>query len=94
MQVSFVSHTSVAREPCKCLSRAVQVLLVSRASVSREPCRCCLEGVVEPPDFVLSTGSEADATHLLYICIRHADEIVILYIILGCMLHFLDAALC
>ena len=32
MQVLLVYRTSVAREPCKCCSRAIQVSFVSRAS--------------------------------------------------------------
>ena len=38
MSVSGLSRASVAREPCKCRPRAVQVLFASRASVVHKPC--------------------------------------------------------
>ena len=52
-QEGLFYYACMAREPCKCCSRAVQVSLASRASVSREPYKClskgarggCLEGV-------------------------------------------------
>ena len=39
------NDTSPAHEPCKCRSRAVQVLFTSRASVVHEPCKCYTETV-------------------------------------------------
>ena len=49
-------HTSVAREPCKCGSRAVQVSLASHASVVREPCRPFPRRVFVGGVPVVSTG--------------------------------------
>ena len=40
MRITRLFHTCVAREPCKCRSRAVQVLLTSHTSVVREPRKC------------------------------------------------------
>ncbi len=48
MQVWFASRTCVAREPCKCLSRAVLVFLASHASVSHDR--------VKQPLYVVSGG--------------------------------------
>ena len=45
------------REPCKCLSRAMQVLLTSRASVAREPYKCPTKALRHTPQ--QASGSSA-----------------------------------
>ena len=45
------------REPCKCLSRAMQVLLASRTSVPQKPCDIPLSRPPEAVPSVLPGGS-------------------------------------
>ena len=43
------SRSRSPREPCKCLSRAMQVSLTSRASVAREPYKCPTKALRHTP---------------------------------------------